>query len=133
MAKGCFNFEAISGYVDAVRARVELEGYGEFAKIETDQVFGQFSVENTIKKSESTAKTQSIFKAGVAKANGICFCYNLSNNLTMATTSRRNHSFSWGEVQWGNRFSEVNPCNMYNSLDILIVEGLVNDPVGSDI
>ena len=58
VAKGCFNFEAISGYDDAVRARVALEGYSEFAKIETDEVFGHFSVENTIKKSDSTAKSQ---------------------------------------------------------------------------
>ena len=50
VANGCFNFEAISGYDDAIRARVALEGYGEFAKIETDEVFGHFSVENTIKK-----------------------------------------------------------------------------------
>ena len=42
VAKGCFNFEAISGYDDTVRARVALEGYGEFAKIETDEVFGHF-------------------------------------------------------------------------------------------
>ena len=42
VAKGCFNFEAISGYDDAVRARVALEGYGEFAKIETDfEIAGQ--------------------------------------------------------------------------------------------
>ena len=38
VAKGCFNFEAISGYDEAVRARVALEGYSEFAKIETDEV-----------------------------------------------------------------------------------------------
>ena len=53
VAKGCFNFEAISGYDNGVRARVALEGYGEFAKIETDEVFGHFSVENTIKKFDS--------------------------------------------------------------------------------
>ena len=47
ISKGCFNFEAISGYDEAVRARVALEGYSEFSKIETDEVFGHFSVENT--------------------------------------------------------------------------------------
>ena len=52
VAKGCFNFEAIAGYDKAVRARVALEGYSEFANIETDEVFGHFSVENTIKKSD---------------------------------------------------------------------------------
>ena len=74
VAKGCFNFEAISGYDDAVRARVALEGYGEFAKIETDEVYGHFSMENTVKKCDVSAKSQSKFKSGGgAKANGICF------------------------------------------------------------
>ena len=48
VSKGCFNYDAISGYDESVRARVAIEGYSEFAKIETDQVFGHFSVENTI-------------------------------------------------------------------------------------
>ena len=39
VAKGCFNFEAISGCDEAVRTRMALEGYSEFAKIETDEVF----------------------------------------------------------------------------------------------
>ena len=38
VAKGCFNFEAISGYDEAIRARVALEGYSEFAKIETENL-----------------------------------------------------------------------------------------------
>ena len=78
VAKGCFNFEAISGYDEAVRARVALESYSELANIETDEVFGHYSVENTIKKSEGTAKSQGKFKTGGggAKANGICFRYN---------------------------------------------------------
>ena len=74
MAKGCLNFEAISSYDEAVRTRMALEGYSEFAKIETDEVFRHFSVENTIKKSECAAKGQS--KGGGAKANEICFRYN---------------------------------------------------------
>ena len=50
------------------------------------------------------------------------------------TTSRSNPSLSqsWGEVERGKVFSEVNPCNLYNPFDILVEEGLVNDPVGSD-
>ena len=83
VAKGCFNFEVISGYDDAVRARVVLEGYGEFAKIETDEVFGNFSVENTVKKSDVSSKSQGKFKSGGgAKANGICFCYNSEEGCT---------------------------------------------------
>ena len=73
---GCFNFEVISGYDDAIRARVALEGYSEFAKIETDEV------ENTIKKSDSTAKSQGKFKTGGTKANGICFRYNSEDGCT---------------------------------------------------
>ena len=70
VSKGCFNFEAISGYDEAVRARVALEGYAEFAKIETDEVFCHFSVENTIKKSDRTVKPQSKYKPnGGAKAS----------------------------------------------------------------
>ena len=64
VAKGCFNFEAISGYDDAVRATVVVEGYGEFAKIETDEVFGHFSVENTVKKTDVSSKSQGKFKSG---------------------------------------------------------------------
>ena len=73
VSKGCFNFEAISGYDEAVRARVALEGYSGFAKIETDEVFVHFSVENTIKRLESTNKPQaSKYKPNSgAKANGI--------------------------------------------------------------
>ena len=58
VAQWCFNFEAIAGYDDAVRARVVLEGYGEFAKIEKEEVFGNFSIENTDKTSENVAKLQ---------------------------------------------------------------------------
>ena len=84
VAKGCFNFEAISGYDDAVRATVVVEGYGEFAKIETDEVFGHFSVENTVKKTDVSSKSQGKFKSGGggAKANGICFRYNSEEGCT---------------------------------------------------
>ena len=71
VTKGCFNLEVISGYDEAVGARVTLEGYSEFAKIETDEVFGHFSVENTVKKSDSSTKSQSKLKTGGAKANSV--------------------------------------------------------------
>ena len=61
------------GYDEAVRARVALE---------TDEVFGHFSVENTIKKSERTAKSQGKFKTGEAKAHGICFRHNSEEGCT---------------------------------------------------
>ena len=83
VAKGCFNFKVISGYDDAVRAREALEGYGEFAKIETDEVFSHFSVENTVKKSDISVRSLCKFKlGGGAKANGICFCYNSEEGCT---------------------------------------------------
>ena len=50
--------------------------------METNEVFGHFSVENTIKKSGITAKSQSKFKAGGAKANGICFRCNSEEGCT---------------------------------------------------
>ena len=33
LSKGCFNYDAISGYDEAVRSRVALKGYLQFAKI----------------------------------------------------------------------------------------------------
>ena len=56
VSKACFNFEAIAGYDQAVRDRVELEGYTQFSIIENDEVFTHFSVENTIKKVEKLKK-----------------------------------------------------------------------------
>ena len=59
---------------------------------------------------------------------------NLSNNLKKGTTSWSNRSLSQsgGEVERGIGFSEVNPCKIYNPFDILLLEGLVNDPAGSN-
>ena len=53
MSKGCFNYDAISGYNEAVSSRVALDGYLEFAKVETGQVFGHFSVEITTKSGQN--------------------------------------------------------------------------------
>ena len=52
----------------------------------------------------------------------------------MATTSRSNRSLfqSLGEAEQGNGSPEVNPFKVYNPFDILIVEGLVDDPVCSN-
>ena len=36
VSKACFNFDAIAGYDQAVRDRVELEGYSQFSIIETE-------------------------------------------------------------------------------------------------
>ena len=52
VSKGCFDFEAVAGYDQAVRERVALDGYAQFAVIETEEVFTQFLVENTIKRRE---------------------------------------------------------------------------------
>ena len=56
VSKGCFNFEAIAGYDQAVTDRVELEGYSLFSIIETEEVFSHFSVENTVKKIDKSSK-----------------------------------------------------------------------------
>ena len=57
-SKACFNFEAVAGYDQAVRERVELEGYTQFSIIETEEVFTHFSVENRVKKVEKFASIQ---------------------------------------------------------------------------
>ena len=75
VSKACFNFEAVAGYDQAVRERVELEGYAQFAIIETEEVFTHFSVENTVKKVEKS-KTGKYKPANGAKTNGICFRFN---------------------------------------------------------
>ena len=47
------------------------------------QVFGHFSVENTVKKLNVSSKSQGKFKSGGgAKANGICFRYNSEEGCT---------------------------------------------------
>ena len=76
VSKGCFNFAAIAGYDQAVRDRVELDGYAQFAIIETEDVFGHFSVENTLKSGEKTGAKTAKYKASSTKSNGICFRFN---------------------------------------------------------
>ena len=44
MSKKCW------GHNEAMRDRVNLSGYSEFSKIETEGIFNHFAVENTIKK-----------------------------------------------------------------------------------
>ena len=81
VSKACFNFEAVAGYDQAVRDRVELEGYTQFAIIETEEVFTHFSVENTVKKTEK-AKNGKYKPASGAKTNGICFRFNSEEGCT---------------------------------------------------
>ena len=80
-SKACFNFEAVAGYDQAVRDRVELEGYVQFSIIETEEVFTHFSVENTVKKVEKS-KTGKYKPASWAKTNGICFRFNSEEGCT---------------------------------------------------
>ena len=75
VSKACFNFEAVAGYDQAVRDRVELEGYSQFSIIETEEVFTHFSVENTVKKVEKSKNGKYKPSSG-AKTNGICFRFN---------------------------------------------------------
>ena len=77
VSKACFNFEAVAGYDQAVRERVELEGYTQFSIIETEEVFTHFSVENTVKKVEKAKNGKyKPTNANRAKTNGICFRFN---------------------------------------------------------
>ena len=76
VSKACFNFEAVAGYDQAVRDRVELEGYSQFSIIETEEVFTHFSVENTVKKVDKSLKTGKYKSANGAKTSGICFRFN---------------------------------------------------------
>ena len=77
VSKACFNFDAIAGYDQAVRDRVELEGYSQFSIIETEEVFRHFSVENTVKKIDKSSKSDpGKYKPGGATANGVCFRFN---------------------------------------------------------
>ena len=75
VSKACFNFEAVASYDQAVRDRVELEGYVQFLIIETEKVFTHFSVENTVKMADKS-KTGKYKPANGAKTNGICFRFN---------------------------------------------------------
>ena len=75
VSKACFNFEAVAGYDQAVRDRVELEGYAQFSVIETEEDFTHFSVENTVKRVEKS-KTGKYKPSNGAKTNGICFRFN---------------------------------------------------------
>ena len=77
VSKACFNFEAVAGYDQAVRDRVELDGYTQFSIIETEEVFTHFSVENTVKKVEKAKNGKyKPANANGAKTNGICFRFN---------------------------------------------------------
>ena len=76
VSKACFNFEAVAGYDQAVRDRVELEGYSQLSIIETEEVFTHFSVENTVKKVDKSSKTGKYKPANGAKTSGICFGFN---------------------------------------------------------
>ena len=75
ISKACFNFEAVAGYDQAVRDCVELEEYSQLSIIETEEVFTDFSVENTVKKSDKSSKTGK-YKPNGAKTSGICFRFN---------------------------------------------------------
>ena len=81
VSKACFNFEAVAGYDQAVRERVELEGYSQFSIIETEEVFTHFSVENTVKKVEKP-KNGKYKPANGAKTSGICFRFNSEEGCT---------------------------------------------------
>ena len=81
VSKACFNFEAVAGYDQAVRDRVELEGYAPFSIIETEEVFTHFSVENTVKKVEKS-KNGKYKPSNGAKTNGICFRFNSEEGCT---------------------------------------------------
>ena len=81
VSKACFNFEAVAGYDQAVRDRVELEGYSQFSIIETEEVFTHFSVENTVKKVEKSKNGKYKPSSG-AKTNGICFRFNSEEGCT---------------------------------------------------
>ena len=82
VSKACFNFEAVAGYDQAVRKRVELEGYSQFSIIETEEVFTHFSVENTVKKVEKSSKNGKYKPANGAKTSGICFRFNSEEGCT---------------------------------------------------
>ena len=82
VSKACFNFEAVAGYDQAVRERVELEGYSQFSIIETEEVFTHFSVENTVKKVEKSSKKGKYKPANGAKTSGICFRFNSEEGCT---------------------------------------------------
>ena len=75
VSKACFHFEAVAGYNQSVRDRVELEGYSQFSIIETEEVFTNFSVENTVKNVDKSSKTGK-YKPSGTKASGICFRFN---------------------------------------------------------
>ena len=76
VSKACFNFEAVAGYDQAVRERVELEGYSQFSIIETEEVFTHFSVENTVKKVDKSSKNGKYKPSNGTKTSGICFRFN---------------------------------------------------------
>ena len=82
VSKACFNFEAVAGYDQAVRERVELEGYAQFSIIETEEVFTHFSVGNTVKKVDKSSKNGKYKPANGAKTNGICFRFNSEEGCT---------------------------------------------------
>ena len=83
VSKACFNFEAVADYDQAVRDRVELEGYSQFSIIETEEVFTHFSVENTVKKVEKAKNGKyKPASANGAKTNGICFRFNSEEGCT---------------------------------------------------
>ena len=48
----------MAGYDQTVCDRVGLLGYTEFSKIETEEVFTHFSVENTVKKADKAPKAR---------------------------------------------------------------------------
>ena len=78
VSKACFNFEAVPGYDQAVRDRVELEGYSQFSILETEEVSTHFSVENTVKKVDKSSKTGK-YKPNGAKISGICFKFRFNS------------------------------------------------------
>ena len=52
-----------------------LEGYSQFATITTEEIFTHFSMENTVKKADKSAKV-SKYKLSLAKNSGMCFMFN---------------------------------------------------------
>ena len=71
----------MAGYDQAVRDRVELEGYTQFSIIKTEEVFTHFSVENMVKKVEKSKNGKYKPSKG-AKTNGICFRFNSEEECT---------------------------------------------------
>ena len=70
----------MAGYNQAVRDRLALERYAEFAKIATEEVLMHISVENTVKKADKASKASKYKPKGAS--SGICFRFNSGGGLS---------------------------------------------------